>query len=160
TPRAGDAITFVDGAKKTWEALRIGADGWFTHPSLRGGYAAFTVQGDRPRVAMLEAVGHSMVYVNGEPRVGDNYALAHVHLPVLLREGDNDVLFHVGRGKLKVNLVSPRAPIFWDTNDSTLPDFVVGENKEAWASIVVANTTSTDAADLVAIAGSTESDIP
>src|SRR5207249_1321582 len=32
-PRAGDAVAFVDGAKKTWEPLGVGPDGSFSHAS-------------------------------------------------------------------------------------------------------------------------------
>jgi dienelactone hydrolase len=137
-PHAGDTITFVDGTKKAWETLRRGKDGAFEHESLKGGYAFFSVPCDTPRVMLLEASGHDMVYVNGEPRAGDPYQNGYVRLPVSLAKGENELLFYIGRGKLKVRMVRPRVSVFLDTGDMTSPDLVV-EKRDHWASIVVVN---------------------
>src|SRR5438067_4537600 len=67
-PHAGDKVTLPGGATRTWETAKAGADGSFQHPALRGGYAYVPVVADSPRVMILEAAGHGMVYVNGEPR--------------------------------------------------------------------------------------------
>ena len=67
-PRAGDTATVPGGRPARWESVKAGADGWFSHPSLRGGYIAFTVPSAEASVMMLEASGHSLVYAGGEPR--------------------------------------------------------------------------------------------
>ncbi len=36
---------------------------------------------------ILEASGHAVAMVNGEPRVGDPYEMGYVKLPVLLKAG-------------------------------------------------------------------------
>jgi dienelactone hydrolase len=147
-PKSGQTVAFVDGSKKTWESLRGGKDGVFEHESLKGGYAFFSVRNDEARVMLLEASGHQMVYVNGEPRAGDPYQAGNVRLPVSLRKGDNELLFYVGRGKLKARLVPPRTLVSLDASDMTLPDVIIGEPKEMWASIVLINAGNDDLADL------------
>jgi dienelactone hydrolase len=147
-PKAGDDISFVDGSKRKWEALQRGKVGAFEHASLRGGYAYFTVHCDQARIMLLEASGHSMVYVNDEPRTGDPYSTGYVRLPVALREGDNDLLFFVGSGSLKVRLVPPRAPVMLDGSDVTAPDLLIGGPGSYWASVVVINATEKDRGDL------------
>jgi hypothetical protein len=66
------------------------------------------------------------VWVNGEPRVGDPYSHGYVHIPVELKQGDNEFLFTVGRGELRAKLTAPLGDVFFDTADTTLPDLIVG----------------------------------
>src|SRR5205823_41131 len=110
------------GSTRAWETLQAAKDGSFQHRSLFGGYACVTVSSPARRVLMLEAAGHAMVFVNGEPRTGDPYSHGYVHLPVELRPGDNHLLFHVGRGQLKLALRPPRADAQLDLADVTVPD--------------------------------------
>jgi hypothetical protein len=137
-PRAGDTVTGPDGAR-AWAAARAGKDGALEHEALRGGYAYWKVHADAPRVALLEASGHLTAYVNGEPRAGDPYANGILRLPVSLRAGDNDLLFHCGRGRLQARLTTPASPALLDTRDLTAPDFLPGEGRPPWAALVVLN---------------------
>ena len=70
-PKAGDVVTLPDGATKRWAATQPGKDGWLSHPALEGGYGYWPVEVPDERVMLLEAQGHSLVYVNGVPRAGD-----------------------------------------------------------------------------------------
>src|SRR5207248_6257436 len=72
-PKLGDTVTLPDGSTRTWEAVKADDKSAFTGPAFAGGYAFFTVPSDTERVMMLEATGHNMVYVNGEPRTVDPY---------------------------------------------------------------------------------------
>jgi dienelactone hydrolase len=135
-PAAGDKV-----AAQAWEAAKAGKDGGLGHAALGGGYAYWKVPADADRVMLLEASGHTVVYVNGEPRAGDPYSNGIVRLPVRLRKGDNDLLFHCGRGRLRARLVEPPAPAFIDTRDATLPDFTGDKEKELLAAVVVVNAT-------------------
>src|SRR6185369_13051047 len=88
------------------------------------------------------ASGHAFVSVNGEPRVGDIYGHGYVNLPILLRKGDNDLLFHTGRGALRARLVKPKGTLFLDSRDTTLPDLFNGaQAQENWGAILVVNAT-------------------
>jgi dienelactone hydrolase len=140
-PKAGDTVTLPDGSPRTWEAATVGEDGWLNHPALAGGYAYTSVSAEASQVMLLEAVAHSMVYVNGEPRVGDPYQTGIVRLPMLLRPGTNGFLFHCGRGRVKARLVAPQSPALLHVGDATLPDLIVGEKVQTWGAVVVLNAT-------------------
>ncbi|MFH1745610.1 MAG: prolyl oligopeptidase family serine peptidase [Planctomycetota bacterium] len=139
-PQAGGEVIRSDGSKHVWEAATAEEDGWFKHAALRGGYAYAAVESAEERVMLLEAAGHSMVYVNGEPRVGDPYSLGYVCLPVQLVAGKNDFLFRCGRGQLRARLIEPESEVALDTRDDTLPDLVIGEPVDVLATVVILNT--------------------
>src|SRR5206468_3737262 len=90
-------------------------------------------------IYLLEASGHAMVYVDGEPRAGDPYDTGYVRLPVALRAGRNDLLFACGRGHVRARLVRPTSPALFNTADTTLPDLVTGARGETWGALVVIN---------------------
>jgi pimeloyl-ACP methyl ester carboxylesterase len=137
-PKAGDKVSWPEGGMQTWEAAKA-RDGALNHPALRGGYAYWKVTTDVRRAALLEASGHIMVYVNGEPRIGDPYQNGIVRLPVELQPGANDFLFHCSRGRLTARLVSPPSPLSIDLRDPTTPDVLPGETAPLWAAVVVIN---------------------
>ncbi len=103
-PAAGDTISLPDGGTRTWQRVEADKDGRFTGPALPGSYLFVTVPSAEERTMLLEASGHSLVYVNGEPRAGDPYRMGYVRLPVRLRKGDNELLFVVSRPELNVRL--------------------------------------------------------
>jgi dienelactone hydrolase len=140
-PTAGETLTLPDGSSREWGTMEAGPDGWLKGRSLGGAYAYASVDLDAPRVMLLQVAGDSMVYVNGEPRVGDVYSNDNFSLPVSLRKGRNDFLFNVSRGQLKAKLVAPDSPCLLDARDPTLPDLVQGEKTDAWGAVVVLNAT-------------------
>ena len=125
-PEAGDVVERADGESKAWEEATAGDDGWLSHPALRGGYAFWTVEADRTRVMMLEASGHGTVYADGAPRAGDPYRNGWVGLPVLVREGANEFLFHCMRGGLRARLVEPRGEAFIELRERTMQEYAHG----------------------------------
>lgn len=149
TPAAGDEITLPDGSKKAWRTVKAEESGAIAIPA--GGYGVAKVVSADERVMMLEAVGHSMVYVNGEPRTGDVYSLGFVRIPVLLRAGENELLFLGGRGQVRAALTMPRSEAMIDLADSTLPDLVEGEAGDLLAAVVVVNATREWVSDLAIV---------
>lgn len=147
-PTAGDSLLSPRGSNVTWQAEEAGTNGWFDGRAARGGYLFFTHVATEDSVMMLDAAGHNMVYVNGEPRNGDIYSYGYVQVPVAIHRGTNEFLFATGRGKLRASLVSPRAPQMILTGDPTMPDLVTGERTETWAAVVIANATREPARDL------------
>jgi len=137
--------------KGTWSRPTEGQGGWtkivankdkvFEGGPTGGGYIYCSVKSDADKTMLLEASGHSMVYVNGAPRAGDPYSYGYVSLPVHLRRGDNDFLFLCGRGRLAAKLIDPPAPISLDTRDATIPDIVEGERGTFLGAVVVRNAT-------------------
>jgi pimeloyl-ACP methyl ester carboxylesterase len=137
-PAAGDAVQSANGPKRTWEAATAN-NGALQHAALGGGYLYWNVTSEAERVMILEAGGHLLVYVNGEPRVGDPYQNGIVRVPVLLHKGSNDLLFLVGRGQLRAKLVQPASRALLNMSDVTLPDYILGETGQLSAAVVVIN---------------------
>ncbi|HLK56758.1 MAG TPA: prolyl oligopeptidase family serine peptidase [Chthonomonadaceae bacterium] len=142
TPIDKETLTLPNGNVQTWTLLSAGADGAFRGRGLGNGYASITVNVDKEQVRILEASGHSMVYVNGEPRTGDPYGTGWTRLPVLLHKGANELLFLCGRGEFRVKLIAPQAPMLLDPRDMTLPDLLVGESPHTWGAVVVLNAST------------------
>jgi poly(3-hydroxybutyrate) depolymerase len=142
-PKAGDSVVVSPGQSQRWEPIKAGADGWFAGSAVGGGYVASTISSANDAVMILEASGHSMVYLDQEPRAGDPYAAGLVQLPVRLHRGPNAFLFHTGQGRLKARLTMPKGPVFFNTADSTTPDLIVGAAVAADAAVVVVNATET-----------------
>jgi poly(3-hydroxybutyrate) depolymerase len=141
-PVAGEQLDLPGGTTRTWRAVTANKDGWFSDGAFQGGYAFVPVVVTNACVMLLEAAGHNLVYVNGEPRAGDPYSAGYVHLPVALHIGTNSLLFSCARGRLKVTLTTPVAPVGLDLADPTLPDLVVGRNMDIWGAVVVVNASS------------------
>ena len=148
-PAAGDTVVVSDELTRTWQTATPGEDGWLRHDALRRGYACWTVESPDERVMLLDAKGHSMVYVNGAPRVGDPYGTGWVLLPVKLHAGTNTLLFVVGRGQLWAKLVVPESDYQFNNRDLTLPDFVRGVETPMTGAIPVLNNTEEPIGDLV-----------
>ena len=144
-PKAGDVVASPGGKDRAWAAVPV-KDGAIPIPA--GGYAYLPVKADAARVVVLQAAGHGMVYVNGEPRAGDVYGYGHVRLPIALKEGTNDLLFGAGRGPVKVALLEPKAAAELDPADLTAPDLRVGDPVDTWAALPVRNCSTEAAPDL------------
>ncbi len=145
-PKSGDKVSTPGGRERSWAAAPVKDR---TLAVAGGGYAYVPVKSDSDRVVILQAAGHGMVYVNGEPRVGDVYGNGYVRLPVELREGVNDFLFAGGRGPVRVEFLEPKATAELDTADITAPDLRVGVPTDAVAALPVRNCTAATATDLV-----------
>jgi len=150
-PKRGETVTLGGGETRTWEAIEANEDGWFEkRDGLRGGYLYATVESEDERPMILDARGHSCVYVNGELRAGNVYQYDYSHLPVLLRKGTNEFVFATGRGRLQAKLAAPGKPIFFDKSDPTLPDLIVGEETDTWGALLVINATDKAVSGLAA----------
>ncbi len=140
-PAEGDEVISPVGDAQTWGRAQADEDGWFKDDRLRGGYACLAVPSDTKRIVLLEASGHSLVYVNGVLRAGDPYRTGFVRLPIPLIRGQNHLLFACSRGQLRVQLSPAEKPVSLDTADATLPDARVGERIAAPGAVVVINAT-------------------
>jgi pimeloyl-ACP methyl ester carboxylesterase len=140
-PRKGDTLAGIGGTNQVWESVTSDADGWFSGPAFRGGYAFLTHVADTDQVVLLNAQGHSVAYVNGEPHAGDPYENGTAAFPIRLRKGVNEFLFAVGRGRLRARLLPVDKAIALDLRDPTLPDLVAGRKNDVWAAVVVVNAT-------------------
>jgi len=139
TPAEGDALPLPDGTSRTWRRVAAKEDGTIEDAALRGGYGLATFEAAEECVLILEARGHRHVYVNGEPRVGDLYDLGITRVPVHAHAGANELLFQVARGRLRARLVPPPAPVYFESQDRTLPDALVGDAGSLDAAVLVTN---------------------
>jgi poly(3-hydroxybutyrate) depolymerase len=118
-PEAGDVLA---GTEKAWSEVKANAEGAFSDLP-RGSYVLVRVQSDTDRAMLLHATGNSVVYVNGEPRIGDMYGHGFVKLPVAIRRGENVLVFgHAGRGGMRAVLEAPTAMLGVIDGDITKPD--------------------------------------
>src|SRR3954471_11366898 len=141
-PTAGQTVKSPDGKMSMWSAVKAAADGSLDTPKLRGGYAFASFDSPADRIMLLEASGDAMVYVNGEPRAGDTYSLGWLRLPVVVKKGQNTLLFQLGADKLKARLVTaPEKAVFFNDNNRTLPTLVRQEivTSPIWAAIPITN---------------------
>ena len=140
-PVEGGVVQKPDGSKATWKMLEADKAGWMIHT----GYVSWIVHLDHDAIMMLDASGHSLVYVNGEVRPGDPYQYGNFSLPVSLHAGDNELLFYISRDRLHANLTRPKAEVFFDLRDATLPDLLRGEGAKqaspAPGGVVIVNAT-------------------
>jgi dienelactone hydrolase len=140
-PKAGDKLALPSGKSLAWSKLSPKKDGSYESALLNGGRAFFVIPSERDRGMVLEADGHTMVWVNGEPHVGDPYSHGYVHVPVELKKGPNEFLFTVGRGELRAKLTPPPNNLFFNTGDTTLPDLIVGTSDDGWGAVPLINAT-------------------
>jgi hypothetical protein len=150
-PQAGDKVRVSTDEERTWRDATPDEQGWIRHDALRGGYACLTVASDVERIMLLDASGHSMVYANGEPRVGDTYSTGWTLLPVCLLAGENTFLFRVGRGRVRAKLVEPDGAVLFNERDATLPDLLRGGTagpEAVWGGVPVINATAEALTDL------------
>jgi pimeloyl-ACP methyl ester carboxylesterase len=150
-PNAGDNVCVSAEVERTWQEVTPGEKGWIKHKALRGGYACLSVESDDERIMLLDASGHEMVYVNGEPRVGDTYGTGWTLLPVRLVAGENTFLFRVGRGRVRAKLVEPEGPAVFNERDTTLPDLLgerAADPELIWGAVPIINATGEPLTDL------------
>ncbi len=153
-PAAGDEVVAASGDRKAWREAELDADGAVNTTGLRGGYAFATFDSPAERVMLLDAQGHAMVYVNGEPHAGDPYALGWLRLPVLVRQGTNTLLFHLAGERLSARLTAPPSDVLLMDADRTLPTLVRGEAGSVWGAIPVVNVSRDWLDDLTIECGS------
>ncbi|MFC1530190.1 prolyl oligopeptidase family serine peptidase [Gemmatimonadota bacterium] len=133
--------TDARGREQAWTPAEADTNGLIRHRGLRGGYLWCDVESETERTMVLEASGHYVVYVNGEPRGGEKYGYDWVRHPVRLERGRNTFLFRAERGQIRARLFDPPAPVFFTDSDLTLPDLVIGEKGPVQAGIRLVNTT-------------------
>ncbi|MBX3119961.1 MAG: prolyl oligopeptidase family serine peptidase [Fimbriimonadaceae bacterium] len=123
-PKLDAEVAMPAGSPRKWTELKAKENGAFDQRPFSGGYAYFSVHRDVDSVEILEAAGHGMVYVNGEPRMGDVYGTGYVKLPVALHKGENSFMFSSGRGELRAKLTKPSSAAVFNLADATVPDLV------------------------------------
>jgi len=129
-----------EGEDAVWTKISANEDGYFNSGLLRGG--ALYIEYDSPgeKIMLLNASGHTMVFVNGEPREGDHYDFNFSLHPILLKKGLNQFYFTNGRyPRIRASLEEPSSEIIIKKKDLTLPDLIIEEPGFKWAGVTLIN---------------------
>ncbi|MBL7160227.1 MAG: hypothetical protein ISS93_00025 [Candidatus Aenigmarchaeota archaeon] len=112
-------------------------------------YLHFEVDSDQEKVMILEAGGHSHVFVNGTPRMGNpHYGVSdegRVPIPVKLKEGTNHLLFLVRKGngfKATLKPVEKEVSLSFVNKskwEPTLPSLISGRKYSGWGGVDIIN---------------------
>lgn len=128
-----------------WETVEINDNDYFQSPRLRGAYVYTSIELDEPETVLLDARGHTRVYINGLPYEGDHYDFGYTLIPVTLQRGLNEFIYTPGRfGRVSSRLVAPSTPVQLTRRDMTLPSLMVGETDEKWGAIRLVNASDRD----------------
>ena len=151
-PEKGQKIKMNDTTEAVWEPIKADEEGWFKGQNLHGAYVWFTYNSPKEDIVLLEGMGHSIAFVNGEPRAGNQYQYKEEFesweprfdyslLPIKLKKGRNDVLLNCNRGLVKVKL-HPATAVMVNAKDATLPDLFVGEKIDSPGAVVLINAST------------------
>lgn len=146
-PSADSTIMTSGGTSRRWRHVDAREDGWINDSALRGGYAFSTFESPNDNVMLLDARGHSLVYVNGEPRTGDPYRYGATILPVPIHKGENTFLFLSSRGGISASLrplplsedATQQQHVFFLERDDTFPDVIRQRPEDLQIAVVLVN---------------------
>ena len=128
------------GEDAAWTRITADDEGYFSSPALRGGALYLEYISEDEKVMLLKASGHTMVFVNGEPREGDHYDFSFSMHPVMIKEGLNSFYFTNGRyPRIRAALEEVSADIMIKEKDLTLPDLIRGETGFKWGGVTIIN---------------------
>lgn len=142
-PVNGAPMRAMNGDMASWSKATGNEEGKLDQQTPRGSYVWWPVDVEADRAMIIEARGHSLVYVNGRPRYGDPYNLGYTRTPIHLEQGRNELLFLCSRN-LSARLIKPAADLEIHTGDATLPDLLTRNVVPASAAIVLLNNTAHD----------------
>ena len=122
-----------------WNAIEVDTAGFF-RGNLRRAYVYTEFDSPESTIALLDATGHTRVFINGMPQEGDHYDYGHTLIPFHLKKGLNQFIYTYGRfGRVKSQIVIPEKELQFSPRDMTLPSIIRGENDEKWGAIRIVN---------------------
>ncbi|MBE0662250.1 MAG: prolyl oligopeptidase family serine peptidase [Bacteroidales bacterium] len=124
-----------------WEAIEADTAGIF-QGDLNRAYVYTEFESPEETIALLDATGHTRVFINGLPREGDHYDYGYTLIPFKLQKGLNQFVYTYGRfGRVGSKIILPEKPVQFTSRDITLPSIIRGENQERWGAVRVINAT-------------------
>jgi pimeloyl-ACP methyl ester carboxylesterase len=122
-----------------WESIEVDTAGFF-RGNLSRAYVYNEFDSPQAGIALLDATGHTRVFINGMPQEGDHYDYGHTLIPFHLKKGLNQFVYTYGRfGRVKSQIVIPEKELQFSPRDMTLPSIIRDENDEKWGAIRVVN---------------------
>ncbi|GAO29834.1 alpha/beta hydrolase-fold protein [Geofilum rubicundum] len=151
TPLEGEELASYPGtdAPLKWRAISADTAQVFRDRNLRRGYLYTSFDAPVEEVVLLEATGHTRVYINGMVQEGDHYDFGYTLIPFRLKKGTNQFIYTPGRfGRVAAKLVVPAQEVMLINRDLTLPDIINGEAEEKWGAVRLLNATDKDLKDV------------
>jgi hypothetical protein len=125
-----------------WEKIKIDSAKLFTGNMGRA-YLYTEFDSPEERIALLEATGHTRVYINGLPQEGDHYDYGYTLIPFLLKKGLNQFIYTYGRfGRVRTKIVIPHKDLQFSPRDMTLPSVLTGDKSEKWGAVRLVNASA------------------
>jgi hypothetical protein len=122
-----------------WEHIDVDSTGVFIG-NLGRAYVYTEFSSPEDRIALLDASGHTRVFINGQPHEGDHYDYRHTLIPFKLKKGDNLFVYTYGRfGRVGSKIVIPNKELLFSKRDITLPSIIIGEKESKWGAVRVIN---------------------
>ncbi|MGF1585461.1 MAG: alpha/beta hydrolase-fold protein [Bacteroidales bacterium] len=148
TPVPGQAADNNSEAS-AWNAIETNEEEQFQNRQLRSSYVYTSIESSGEEIVMLDARGHTRVYINGLPYEGDHYDFGYTLIPFKLKKGLNEFIYTPGRfGRVAAKIVAPSKPVQLTRRDLTLPGLINGESSDKWAAIRVINASEKDLGNL------------
>jgi len=128
-----------DAQPLKWEKIEADSTGVF-RGELRRSLLYTSFDAPESTVALLDARGHTRVYINGEPHEGDHYEFGYTLIPFQLKKGLNEFVYTYGRfGRYTSQIIIPKKEILFTARDMTLPSILKDENNVRLAAIRLVN---------------------
>jgi poly(3-hydroxybutyrate) depolymerase len=152
SPAEGDVFEKDGKPVGTWRKISAGESDWFQSDSLTNSYVYFQYKSPKDEIAILEATGNEIVYVNGKARSGNPYGYQDSYdswgprfdyslIPIQLENGNNEFLFRCDRGLLKAKIHFDKKGLIFNVNDLTVPDLIVNESADTYGALPIINAT-------------------
>lgn len=122
-----------------WEQIEADSAGVFRGELSRS--CLYTeYESDSETFALLDATGHTRVYINGMPHEGDHYDYGWTLIPFRLKKGLNQIIYTYGRfPRVSSKIVIPKQEVQFSKRDMTLPSIIRGESAGKWGAVRVVN---------------------
>lgn len=122
-----------------WEEIESDSSGVFKG-NLRHSLLYTSFNSPENTIALLDASGHTRVYINGQPHEGDHYEFGYTLIPFKLKRGLNEFVYTDGRfAKYKSQIIIPSQSVLFSVRDMTLPSILRDSNSELLAAIRIIN---------------------
>ncbi len=127
-----------------WELIEADSAGVFTG-ELGRAYLYTALESPDETIALLDATGHTRVYINGLPHEGDHYDYGWTLIPFHLKKGLNQFVYTYGRfPRITSKIVIPKKDLQFSKRDMTLPSILRGSNGLTWGAVRIVNATDLD----------------
>jgi pimeloyl-ACP methyl ester carboxylesterase len=162
----------AQGGYVGWQPARIDSAGWINVEFqgvlwdtlmdiygyagiVSGAYACVSVELPAAGRALVEAERVGSFWLNGDLFPGDPYGHGYMRVPVILKQGVNNVtvpLSGYGNHRFLFRFLPVPAPVI-TVDDYTVPDIVWGERGHFWIGVPVLNTTGARAEEITITVG-------